>query len=106
MTSLETIDGRRLIDVFITDINSKTLTVRRYNSGYRASIFVFGSYGVAGVLSIDDGVNGKAVLYNPVSNHVLSTSLVTDDKTTVQFTLHDLGAWGFYTLIGCNCYFV
>lgn len=106
MTNHTTIDGNRIFDFQSEGKTSVTLKVKRYAFGIRASIFVFGTYGICGVIYIDDSSNGKEVKYYAISGQALTTSINYNGKETVEFNLYNLGFWGSYTFIGCNCWFV
>lgn len=101
-----TIDGRRIYDIQSYDKTSTTIRVGRYALGIRASVFVFGTYGICGIIYIDDSSNGKGITYYPLSGQVLTISVTRNEREYIEFSLYNLGIWGTYTFIGCNCYFV
>lgn len=101
-----TIDGDRFFEFQSGNYTSVTLKVKRYSAGIRASIFVFGTYGICGVIYIDDSSNGKVVTYYTISGQALTTSVTHNERNDVEFKLYNLGIWGSYTFIGCNCWFV
>lgn len=106
MTNHTTIDGDRFFEFQSNDKTSVTLKVRRYNAGIRAAIFVFGTYGICGIIYINDSLNGKEVKYYAISGQTLTTSVNYNESINIEFKLSNLVFWGYYTFICCNCYFV
>lgn len=100
-----TIDGDRVLDIYMYGNTSITLNVKRYNGGMRGGILVFGAYGVLGTISYDDKSHGINTQYHAATGQQLNCRTITDDGTNLQIEVSNIPSWTWYTFIGCNCWF-